>query len=217
MTKRVKPRYVIDPVQVVPPFTFTEEHRQNIITASSCGFKNERKFIADLEPVARTYLWLRNQYRAQPRRREQNAALSELIQSSQHIARLLSCLDLGTQWELHRAGFPADPLQDLVDTLEDLAHAALPILRRGKQQTGPRRDPSLDRIFDSLARLYERYSGELATHNPYQKTEYVGDPQTNAGRFLVAFFKAVDPSVRKTQISTALTCWVRSGRNLVRA
>lgn len=63
MPRNVTPRCIIDPVQVVPLFAFTAAQREQIIGALPCVSGDQLEFIAGLERCARTFLWLRNQYR----------------------------------------------------------------------------------------------------------------------------------------------------------
>jgi len=95
-------------------------------------------------------------------------------------------------------------LPDLSERLEIVADGAARTLELGNKRTGPRRNPAIDRIMPDLKRLYEQYTGKLFSHNPKLKTRYLGQPQSAAGRYVVRFFQAVDPSITQTAICTAM-------------
>ena len=69
---KVAPCCSADPVQIVPPFGFTAEQREQIVTALPLAHGKGLDLIAALERCARNYLWLRNQYRARRTQAEQN-------------------------------------------------------------------------------------------------------------------------------------------------
>jgi hypothetical protein len=118
------------------------------------------------------------------------------------------------EWALVKSAALSDGyLRDLSDRLEIVADGAARTLKRGKKRTGPRRNPAIDRIMPDLKRLYEQHTGKVFSHNPKRKTEYVGQPQSPAGRFVAAFFQAVDPSVTQTAICTAMARVVRARRS----
>lgn len=100
MGRKVTPYCAIDPVQIVPPFGFTTAQRQQILHALPCVHGNETEFIAALARCARTFLWLRNQYRVRWTRAEQNAASAEIGRLAGDLARRLSCLDMDVEWAL---------------------------------------------------------------------------------------------------------------------
>ena len=55
-----------------------------------------------------------------------------------------------------------------------------------------------------LGELYTELTGKRVTHNPYAKTEYRGQPQSEAGRFILAAAKAIDSTIRPTAVNTAV-------------
>jgi hypothetical protein len=205
MSKRILPRGGYDPVQVVQPFRFTAAHRQQILDALPCLRGEESEFIAGLECCARMFVWLRNQYRARSTQAEQNAALTEIGHLAGELATQLRSLDIEVEWALWQSAALSDGyLPDLSERLEIVADGAARTLELGKKRTGPRRNPAIDRIMPDLKRLYEQYTGKLFSHNPKLKTRYLGQPQSAAGRFVVRFFQAVDPSITQTAICTAM-------------
>jgi len=93
-----------------------------------------------------------------------------------------------------------DIVRDLVAWLRDGASAP----RFLDVRSGPTSRPSLHLFALSLCELFERITGKLATHNPYLKIDYKGVPHSAAGRFVEFIVRLVDPSVKPTQISTAM-------------
>jgi len=214
MSRRILPRGGYDPVQVVQPFRFTAAHRQQILDALPCVRGEESELIAGLQHCARTFLWLRNQYRARSTQAEQNAALTEIGHLAGELTRQLRSLDIEVEWALWQSAALSDGyLPDLSDRLEIVADGAARTLELGNKRTGPRRNPAIDRIMPELKRLYEQYTGKLFSHNPKLKTEYLGQPQSAAGRYVAGFFQAVDPSITQTAICTAMARVVRARRS----
>jgi|RhiMetdeSRZDD1v2_1073273.scaffolds.fasta_scaffold265944_2 hypothetical protein len=212
MPRKNAPRCVCDPVQIVPPFDFTAAQRRQILDALPCVPKEESEFIAGLERCAHSFLWRRNQYSARWTQAEQNAALMEISPLARELTRRLRCLDMGAEWALMLSA-GVDYLPDFADRLERVADGAARTLELGKKRTGPHRNPAIDRIMSDLKRLYEQHTGKVFSHNPKQKTEYLGAPQSAAGRFVAVFFQAVDPSITQTAISTAMASVVRARRS----
>jgi hypothetical protein len=211
MSRKIVLRRVCDPVQIVPPFTFTAAQHQQIFDTLPCVHGDECEFIAGLEHCARTFLWLRNQYRARWTQVEQNASVAEIGHLARELATRLRCPDLEVEWALmESAALSVDYLPDLADRLETIADGAARTLELGKKRTGPRHNPAIDRIMPDLKRLYEQHTGKVFTHNPKRKTEYLGQPQSVAGRYVATFFQAVDPLVTQTTICTAMANVVRA-------
>ncbi len=214
MSRRNLPRCGCDPVQIVQPFGFTAAQRQQILDALPCVRAEESEFIAGLECCARRFLWLRNQYHARGTQAEQNAALAAIVHLAGELKRLLCCLDIEVEWALWQSAALSDGfLPDLGDRLEIVADGAARTLELGKKRTGPRRNPTIDRIMPDLKRLYEQYTGKLFSHNPKLKSRYLGQPQSAAGRYVAGFFQAVDPSITQTAICTAMARVVRARRS----
>jgi hypothetical protein len=214
MSRRNLPRCGCDPVQIVQPFHVTAAQRQQILDALPCVRGEESEFIAGLERCARTFLWLRNQYHARWTQAEQNAALTAIVHLAGGLKRQLCYPDIEVEWALSQSAALSDGyLPDLCDRLEIVADGAARTLELGKKRTGPRRNPAIDRIMPDLKRLYEQYTGKLFSHNPKLKTRYLGQPQSAAGRYVAAFFQAVDPSITQTAICTAMARVVRARRS----
>jgi hypothetical protein len=214
MPRKIKPRYNIDQVQKVPEFSFTGTQIEHLFALLPAAHGNRLKLIAQLECCARTFLWLRNQYRVRWTRAEQNAAFAEIGQLAGQLATRLSCLDMEAEWDLlNSAALPVESLPELSDRLAVIADATERALHLGKQKSGPHRDPCIDRIVPDLKLLYEQCTGKIFSHNPKRKAEYLGRPQSAAGRYVVTFFQAVDPTVTETAISTAMAALVSSKRS----
>jgi len=214
MSRKIVPRRVCDPVQIVPPFAFTAAQRQQILDTLPCVHGDKCEFIAGLERCACTFLWLRNQYRARSTQVEQNAAVAEIGHLARELATRLRCPDMDVEWALMESGaLSVDYLPDLSDRLETVADGAARTLELGKKRTGPRRNPAIDRIMPDLKRLYEQHTGKVFTHNPKRKTEYLGQPQSVGGRYVATFFQAVDASITQTAICTAIASVVRARRS----
>jgi hypothetical protein len=81
----------------------------------------------------------------------------------------------------------------------------------GTARPGPRTDASSYFLVQLLSELYTELTGEPASHNPYDKTEYKGTPQSIAGRFILAAFKAIDSTIRPTAVNTAIGALVKQG------
>ncbi len=213
MPRKIRPKYVIDPVQEVSKFSFTEGQIQLLFAVPLEG--DRRQIVAQLESCAREYFWLRSQNQQKPTRAEQNAALKEVGQLARDLEMRLRSLDTDTEWELvtrFPARYPTDAFADLADRLGDFAHAAGQALRAGKQNSGPRFQTHVQRAVEKLANLYEEFTGDRFSHSPRLRTDYDGTPQSPAGHFIVAFFRIVDPGIPSTSLSTAMASIVRSRR-----
>jgi hypothetical protein len=80
MPRKITPKYGIDPVQQILPFSFTSAGIEKLFAALQPMKGDRDEIIAQLEGCARHYIWLRDQYQANPSRAEQNAALMEVGQ-----------------------------------------------------------------------------------------------------------------------------------------
>jgi hypothetical protein len=216
MPRRIRPKYGIDPVQKVPAFSFTHDQIDLLFRALAPVQGDHAEIVPRLERCARGYLWRRDQHEQKPTRAEQNAALKEVGQLAKDLEVRLRTLDMDTEWEL-KTTLPeppenslSDAIEDLADRLENLAVAAKQALAAGK--SGPRIRTYLERAVTELATIYQDVTGKSFSHNPKLWTEYVGDPHSESGHFIVAFFGIVDPSVRTTRLSTAMAIAVKFGR-----
>jgi hypothetical protein len=210
MPNKVRARYGIEAVQVVPPFTFTDSQAGTLLARLS-DKHGSAVVVGQLQKCAREYLWVRNQYKMRPTRAEQNVALDEVNNRAGELVSILNGLDKDTAWELLIAAkLPVRSFQQLVNQLDIIADAAAEALRAGKMKRGPRSKIALDRAVENLAALFERVSGSPFAHNPKEFTNYTGRPHSAAGKFVVEFFKIVDPTVKETSLSTAMAGYVKA-------
>ena len=213
MPKRVKPKYMPDPFQPVPPFTFEDAAIANLFKSLPCVNGDRNQVTAELTRIARDYLWLRIQRQQAPSRAELNAVLADIAQRSHALAARLQCLPLEIERSLRihllLQKYWYNGFEELAGELEDIAYAARDCLKAGEAQTGPRPPMQVQRTVDRLAEVWEGVTNEAFTHNPKVKTAYSGRPQSPAGRFVTAFFAIVDPNVPTTAISTAMTYHVK--------
>jgi hypothetical protein len=212
MPRKVSPKYGIDPLQEVRPFSFESPQIELLVDLLQCTTGNHHAIVAQLSKCASDYIWLRNQNQEKPTRAERNAALEEIGQLAQALRKRLGGLDMDTELELRMALRRSDAefILDLADRLGDLADAAGPALQAGKATTGPQYQPQVQRTVDALAKLYEEVTGRRFTHTPRLKTEYNGTPHSQAGRFISAFFAIVDPGIPARSLSTAMGYVVKS-------
>jgi hypothetical protein len=68
------------------------------------------------------------------------------------------------------------------------------------------------RLVAELIDAWEVATGRTATHNPKIKTQYTGDAESEAGRFVTAMVKVIDPDVLTTTISTLIDEWLKARR-----
>jgi hypothetical protein len=209
MSKKIKAQYGVEEVQVMPPFDFTDNQVDTLLTTLSC--QHGSSLTEQLQRTARNYLWLKRQYETKPSRAEQNAALSEVRNLARELARILPNLDKDTESELLDAAvLRVGSLAQLADQIEIVADGAEKALRKGQSMPGPRRKTAIDRTVADLADLFEKVTGSTFTHNPKEFTDYTGRPHSGAGKFVVEFFKIVDPTVKETSISTAMAGYVKA-------
>jgi hypothetical protein len=225
MPKKVRPKYGIDPVQEISPFSFANADIARLLNALAPIKGEHGDIITRLAKCAREYRWHRKQNQENPTRAEQNAALKEIGQLARchgnglrSLEMRLRNLDIGTESDLvtlfpglHTGNF-TDSLANFADALEHFAHAAKQALEIGKQKSGPRIQTHVQRTVMELAGLYEEFTGRRFSHNPKLLTTYDGRPHSRAGRFIEAFFKIVDPGIRASSLSTAMASIVKSRR-----
>lgn len=72
MSRKIRPRYGTDPVQVVPPFSFDDTQIAQLFAPLPAMKGDRGETVAQLERCARDYLWRRNQHQQMPSRAEQN-------------------------------------------------------------------------------------------------------------------------------------------------
>ena len=226
MPRKTKAKYDTDPIQEVRTFSFKKDQINRLIKALGRVNIKRKKIVDELENCAADYFRIRDQYQRRPTRAEQNAALAEVGQlAREHGSGLreleyrLRVLDIATEWELMLAlpGFDslnfANAFANTADDVENLTHAAQKALHEGKRKSGPRTSIWIHRTVARLASLYEKSSGKRVSHNPKEKTRYVGRPRSHAGRFIISFFEIVDPRVRETSLSAPMVDYVKFQRS----
>ena len=72
--------------------------------------------------------------------------------------------------------------------------------------------PAKRRLIAELINAWEVSTGRTATHNPKVKTRYTGDAQSEAGRFVAAVVKVVDPKVISTKVTSLMNEWLKARR-----
>lgn len=103
-------------------------------------------------------------------------------------------------------------IDDVLGFIARLRDAAIDGSRFIDNRSGPKSTWSLHLFVHGLCRLYQQITGKQPTHNPYDKTRYTGEPQSEAGRFVEFLVQLVDPKVTSTQISTAMSHVVTARR-----
>lgn len=207
MPRKIRPKYGIDPVQEIPPFSFADTAIERLLIALGPVNGNREDIIARLAKCAREYRWRRKQNLESPTRAEQNAALKEVCHLARghgiglrRLEKTLRTLDIGTEWELVIRSPALDPIDlgdgiaNLADGLEHLAQIADQALRTGEQKSGPRVKTHVHRTVVKLASLYEEFTGKRFSHNPKLLTEYNGEPHSPAGRFIATSSKLLTPT-----------------------
>ncbi|MHA1559282.1 MAG: hypothetical protein ACTSWI_01250, partial [Alphaproteobacteria bacterium] len=102
---------------------------------------------------------------------------------------------------------PASGHSQILDLKKRLSHFAACVdrsLTQNQSGRGPLPKKTLPAIVEFLAKIYEARTGETVTHTPREKTEYTGQPQSKAGKFMTTFFKFVDPDILPQTVSSAL-------------
>jgi hypothetical protein len=69
-----------------------------------------------------------------------------------------------------------------------------------KKRGGPSPNNDLNQATIWLGDLFERYQATF-THNPYDKTKYVGRPHSAAGKFVLAFLRTCDSTITESAVS----------------
>jgi len=168
MPQRIRPKYGIDPVQKVLPFSFSDDQKIHLLNELGLVNGDSAEITTQLERCARDYLWLRKQNEEKPSRAERNAVLQEIDKLARDLNVRLRGLDMETTWDLlieHRWIYqqnPTDPITAHAERLEVLAQAAERLLRAGKQKSGPRIQTHVQRTVAGLADLYEGVTGQRA-------------------------------------------------------
>jgi len=224
MPRKVTPRWGDTGVMKVPTFTLDEEDLAEI--GSALGIRASET-LSQLKPRleeigARYLLWLQQDERG-PSQAERNAALKKVLASPQELERKLALLDYATRGELldmlwahlQTRGAKLGQLDQIArDDPELVIDCAKRLLAKGQKRRGPRCRKTLPIIIRCLASIYEETTGLKFTHTPYGKTKYKGTPQSQAGQFVTAFLKMVDPKLPETAIAPEMARFVetREGR-----
>ena len=221
MPRKVMPRWGDTGVMKVPIFTLDEEDLAEI--GSALGIRASET-LSQLKPRleeigARCLLWFQQDERG-PSQAERNAALKKVLASPQELERKLALLDYATQDELldvlwvrllARGEKPGQLDQTARDDPELVIDCAKRLLAKSqKQRERPRK--TLPIIIRWLVSVYEEATGLEFTHNPYERTEYRGTPQSGGGQFVAKFLKIVDPTLPETAIATEMARIVKTRR-----
>ena len=160
------------------------------------------------------------------RKTNKDSSLHTIAVEFDELLHLLTDMDQSTHWELvlslasdgdvsrlrqcNPSGF-----EEIQERLGILAKAAGRKAGELAGKKGPTPMRTLPFTVEALADLYEEVTGRTATHSPSKNSEYVGSPQSAAGKFMEAFFKCVDDDLPPERISTALTRLrkMRNGRS----
>lgn len=215
MPRKVKVRLGIDEVQAVPSFTFTAPTADEILRALGSVDADRNAIIARLVRCASDHLWRSRQYRGRATISEQNAMFAKSRRLADELHETLLNADKDSLWAvLSHPNYCARPqaMDVLKGELERLAETNYDLERKGSARKGPQLEILVHRTVQVLARLWVEWTGEPFTHNPRYLTEYKGDPRSRAGKFVVAFFCAVDPSVSVTTIAGAMASVVKGRR-----
>ena len=224
MPKKVTPRWGEPDINNVKVPSFTLNDEQVAQLGRHLGLTARERLAqlkATLERIgARHLLWIQQDEKG-PRRAEQNAGLKQVSASPDELASTVTKLDCATQARLldvlwthpcikFRGGEQLDKIaRDAPDMVVDAARLAL-----GQKRCGPAPRKTLPMIIRWLASIYEETTDLKFTHTPYEKTKYNGTPQSQAGQFVTAFLKMVDPKLPETAIAPEMARFVetREGR-----
>ena len=64
-----------------------------------------------------------------------------------------------------------------------------------------------------LVQMYEASTGQIATHNPKVMTQYTGLAESQAGRFVTAAAKLIDPDLNGTKVTNLMAAWLKRRRD----
>lgn len=213
-----------DPATDFPsePFQFpaeTIESFKHILGVSDSEF--EEKVLPRLRDIATDYRRWTAQREATPRRAKTNNELKKLAADAKVFARRLRGIDDDVLFQVFRH-FDPSTVPDgesssggsrhhrLADELEVFSQAMRLAHRNVSRQTGPDANRDLPLAVGMLVEVYEGTTGMRATQHATQDGIYDGTPRSPAGRFLLAFFRSVDPrkpsegAPSDSAISTAL-------------
>ena len=240
MAKKIRPRWGDDGVTEVPDFALSPEQAHSVAALLGITRPDDiDRLKKELEEIGDFYLRWSTQDEGGPSRAQRNAALKEVVEASRRLELLLKALDHASEAELMDALAPYRSMirefdveghvtneresqelgfrqiQALRDRLTHFNESVAPFLKRRLRQRGPEPRKTLPAIIGFLAEVYERETGDPVTHNPYEGVgDYKGVPQSRAGRFMAAFFKAVavHPKLPATSIATELARFVKRSK-----
>lgn len=238
MSRKTRPRWGNHGVTEVPDFALSPEQARSLAAMLDVTRPDDIDSLKqELEEIGRFYLRWSAQDEKGPSRAERNAALREVVEATQRLELLLKALDHASEadlmdalapyrsetWEFDEEGNVKDThesqefgfrqIQTLRDRLTHFNESAAPYLRSRLHQGGPDPRKTLPAIIGFLAEVYEQETSKPLTHNPYQGVEdYKGLPQSQAGRFMAAFLKIVDPELPATSIATELARYVKASK-----
>ena len=128
--------------------------------------------------------------------------VSEMAERAAHALRYLDSLSQGEimsrlPW---LSDYSSDTVVDLVAMVRRVKEAAESVLADSKAQRGRESFPERVQTVAWLADLCERY-GVRFTHCATANLIYDGAPQSQSGRFVLAFFRIVDPALSPSTVS----------------
>ena len=222
MPRKVTPRWGEPGIDKVKVPSFTLNDQQMALLGSLLGNSSEihLQLKRQLEWIgARCRLWTQQDEKGSSRA-ERNAALKRVLASPPELERNLAQLDHATQGELldmlwahlQTRGAKLGQLDQIArDDPELVIDCAKRLLAKSqKQRERPRK--TLPIIIRWLVSVYEEATGLEFTHNPYERTEYRGTPQSGGGQFVAKFLKIVDPTLPETAIATEMARIVKTRR-----
>lgn len=130
------------------------------------------------------------------------AQLLAFAGAADRLAPALKWLNFVSQHFLSKAlrqtnDYAVRSLADAVRIAQRLDDAVGVTLESRRKRGGPPPKPIMTQAVVWLAELWEYYGGNF-THNPRAKTEYKGQPQSPAGRFVAKFLAMFEPGIRDT-------------------
>jgi hypothetical protein len=218
-----------DPVFDWPrhPHEFDEETRNEFMTVLGIGESEfEEAVLPELQGLAASYRRWIAQTDATPKRAKINRELKKLATDARAFAQRLKALDDDVLFEaMRRFGPEEKPGADagqrqlrherLADEIDRFARAMERAHAEAAAQTGPDRNMDLAVAVQRLVELYEHVTDKPVTHSAAKGSVYDGTPRSDAGRFVLAFIRSVDPRgpgegrLKDTTISTELAKFIR--------
>lgn len=223
MPRKITPRWGEDGVVAIPRPQIPDEVLADLAARLGLTGPENRLALKDrLEELAWRHRRWTQQDEDGPSRAVQNAALSDVADTSEALTAMLARLDASSEGRLFDALLMRPTERRLgpvtwLDRLEDeLSHLAM-IARRlaAEASPGPRPRTTLRWGIVQLIALYEEITGERFTHSDHDGVAHTGEPRSAGGQFVRAFYAWADPAVRPTTVNTLLAEAVRH-RNALR-